>query len=71
MATIDNESEPGAWKKEMEKIPWRFQHSNYVNVNDVLAVIRANGFSTEANFIGEEVTRLKAQIKSLGDKING
>jgi hypothetical protein len=71
MATIDNESEPGSWKKEMEKIPWRFQHSNYVNVNDVLAVIRANGFSTEANFIAEEVTRLKAQIKSLGDKING
>jgi hypothetical protein len=69
MATIDNESEPGSWKREMEKMPWRFKHSNYVTVNDVLAAIRANGFFTEANFIAEEIQRYRTQIQLLEDKL--
>lgn len=71
MSVIDNESEPGAWKREMDKIPWRFKHSNYVNVNDVLAAIRANGFFTEANFLAEEITRLKCQVQKLDGELRG
>lgn len=69
MATIDDESEPGAWQKEIEKMPWRFKHSNYATVNDVLAAIRANGFFTEANFIAEEIQRYRTQIQLLEDKL--
>lgn len=69
MATFDNESEPGSWKKEMDKMPWRFRHSNYATINDVLAAIRANGFFTEANFIAEEITRLHAKIQRLDGEL--
>jgi len=69
MATIDNESEPGSWKREMEKMPWRFKHSNYATVNDVLAALRANGFFTEANFIAEEIQRYRTQLQLLEDKL--
>lgn len=70
MATIDDESEPGAWKREIEKMPWRFKHSNYATVNDALAALRANGFFEEANFIAEEIQRYRTQIHLLEKKLN-
>ena len=70
MATVDDESEPGAWKREIEKMPWRFKHSNYATMNDVLAALRANGFLEEANFIAGEIQRYRTQIYLLEKKPN-
>jgi hypothetical protein len=69
MSVIDNESEPGAWKREIDKIPWRFKHIDYVATQDVLAALRANGFINEAQYFTELITRLQADNKYLTDKV--
>lgn len=61
--TIDNVSPPGAWKSEMERMPWKF--SQQAKVEQALASIRSAGLQLEANVLALEISTLKSELESL------
>lgn len=61
--SIDKESPPGAWKTEMERMPWRY--SDEVQFNRALDSLRSNKFAYEAVIIMNEFNRLHAEIDRL------
>jgi hypothetical protein len=48
---IDDESPPGAWKREMEKLPWAFGQKREPSVTEILTRMRAHGLDVEADII--------------------
>jgi hypothetical protein len=62
---IDKDSPPGAWKSEMERMPWKY--SQQTKLEEALASIRQAGFQYEANLIALEITTLKNEIEALRD----
>ena len=67
--TIDNESPPGAWKTEMERMPWRYdnsvRYSQQMMVEASLANIRKAGMTVEADVLSLEIKTLKNEIEDL------
>lgn len=63
MVTVDNESPPGSWKNEMDRMPWRY--SEQVKVEQALATIRQAGLPVEANILAQEISVLKAELAAL------
>ena len=61
--TVDNVSPPGAWKSEMERMPWKF--SQQAKVEQALASIRSAGLQLEANVLAMEITTLKSELELL------
>ena len=61
--TIDNVSPPGAWKSELERMPWKY--SQQAKVEQALASIRSAGFQLEANILAMEITTLKSELELL------
>lgn len=61
--TIDNISPPGAWKSEMEKMPWKY--SQGVKVEQALAAIRQAGLHFEAGVLALEIKTLKNELELL------
>ena len=61
--TIDNVSPPGAWRDEMERMPWRY--SQQVKIDETLAAIRKAGLALEANLLALEITKLKNELEAL------
>lgn len=52
---IDNESEPGAWKREMEKAPWAYGQKREPEMLEILTRMRAHGLDVEADIIAREL----------------
>ena len=52
---IDNESEPGAWKREMEKAPWAYGQKREPDMLEILTRMRAHGLDVEADIIAREL----------------
>ena len=61
--TIDNISPAGAWKSEMERMPWKF--SQQAKVEQALASIRSAGLQLEANILALEISTLKSELELL------
>lgn len=66
MAVVDNESPPGSWKDEMDRMPWRY--SQQVKVEQALATIRQAGLPVEANILAQEISVLKAELETLRER---
>ena len=60
---IDNESPPGAWKTEMERMPWKF--SQQAKVEQALAAVRQAGLVVEATVLALEIKTIKDELKTL------
>ena len=60
---VDNESEPGAWAREMERMPWKFQQEQ--KVGWALSQLRLRGMFKEAEVLTQEISTLKAELESL------
>ncbi len=63
---IDNESPPGSWKDEMERMPWKYSQNQ--KVDWALAELRIRGLWTEATVLANEINVLKAELESLRRK---
>lgn len=61
--SVDNDSPPGAWKTEMERMPWKFNQSQ--KVEWALAQVRMRGMWTEAAILANEINVLKAELEAL------
>ena len=61
--TVDDISPPGAWKDELDRMPWRY--SQQVRIDNALAALRQSGFQTEAFLLAQEINVLKAEIEHL------
>jgi hypothetical protein len=61
--TVDDISPPGAWKDELDRMPWRY--SQQVRIDNALAALRQSGFQTEASLLAQEINVLKAEIEHL------
>ena len=62
MATIDNESEPGAWKRELEQHPWGYGQSQTIKLEAAVANIRTVGLWREANTVEQEIKTLQSEL---------
>lgn len=51
LVIIDDQSPPGAWKREMEKAPWAFGQKREPTVVEILTKMRAHGLDREADVI--------------------
>lgn len=63
MTTIDDESPPGAWRDEIERMPWKFTQNE--KVHWALAEVRMRGMWTEASILATEINTLNAEIEAL------
>lgn len=63
---VDNDSPPGSWEREMERMPWKFQQEE--KVGWALSQIRLRGMFKEADIIAQEIQTLKAELESLRNK---
>lgn len=59
---IDNQSEPGSWKREMEKLPWGYGQNQTVKLEAALANIRTLGLWREADTIELEIKTLQSEL---------
>lgn len=48
---IDNESEPGAWERELKKLPWGYGQQRDPDLSEILYRMRAHGLGVEADII--------------------
>ena len=62
MSTIDNESEPGAWKRELEQHPWGYGQSQTVKLEAALSNIRTVGLWREADAVELEIKTLQSEL---------
>ena len=60
---VDNESPPGSWKDEMERMPWKYSQNQ--KVDWALAELRIRGMWTEATVLANEINVLKAELEAL------
>lgn len=60
---VDNESPPGAWKDEMERMPWKFRQEQ--KVGWALSQMRLRGMFQEAEILAQEISVLKTELESL------
>jgi hypothetical protein len=58
--TIDNESEPGSWEREMRRAPWAYGQRREPDVAEVLAKMTAHGLIAEAAVIARLLAETKA-----------
>lgn len=63
---VDNESPPGSWRDEMERMPWKYSQNQ--KVDWALAELRIRGLWTEATVLANEINVLKAELESLRRK---
>lgn len=61
--SVDDISPPGAWKDELDRMPWRY--SQQVRIDNALSALRQSGFQTEASLLAQEISVLKAEIEHL------
>lgn len=51
---IDNQSEPGAWQREMNRLPWAFgQTPREPDIAEIITKMRAHGLDREADVIAK------------------
>ena len=62
MATIDNESEPGSWQRELDKLPWGYGQSQTIKLEAAIANIRTVGLWREANTVEQEIKILQSEL---------
>jgi hypothetical protein len=51
-------------------MPWKYREPGSPNVNDILARMRQNGLWLEANAIAEEISRLRAELFSVRERLS-
>ena len=62
MTSIDNESPPGSWRDEIERMPWKYSQNE--KVDWALAAMRMRGMWTEASILAQEINVLKAELEA-------
>lgn len=60
LVIIDNESEPGAWAKEMRRAPWAFGQRREPDLGEILVKMRAHGLDREADVVARLLSETKA-----------
>ena len=53
--TIDTESEPGSWERELKRHPWGYGQKREPTIAEILYRMRAHGLDTEADIIAREL----------------
>ena len=61
MVIVDNESEPGAWERELQRAPWGYGQRKTPTIDEVLWIMRRHGLSVEADIIAAEIAKLKTE----------
>ena len=66
---IDDKSPPGAWKTEIERMPWKF--SQQAKVEQALTAVRQAGLVVEATVLALEIKTIKDELKTLRARPDG
>ena len=56
--TIDTESEPGSWERELKRHPWGYGQKREPTIAEILYRMRAHGLNKEADIIARELARV-------------
>lgn len=62
---IDSESEPGSWKRELDRMPWGYGQTQSMKLETALANLRGRGLYKEATIIEQEIRTLKAELEHI------
>ena len=65
LLVIDNESPPGAWKTEMERLPHGYGQNQGQQVQFALAEIRQRGLWEQAAVLEREIKTLQTELAYL------
>lgn len=65
---IDNESEPGSWKREMDRMPWGYGQSQTMKLETALSNLRGRGLYQEALTLEQEIQTLRAELDHFRKK---
>jgi hypothetical protein len=63
MVSVDNESPPGSWQKEIELQPWKYPQQQ--KVGWALSEMRLRGLLVEADILAQELSTLQAELSLL------
>ena len=61
--TVDNQSPPGSWQREIELQPWKYKQEE--KVGWALSEMRLRGMFKEADILSQEIIALKAEVENL------
>lgn len=61
---VDQESPAGAWQREIDRIPWRFD-TGPKSAQDALAKVHQAGLWAEATLLAQEISLMRAEIARL------
>jgi hypothetical protein len=61
--TVDNQSPPGSWQREIELQPWKYKQEE--KVGWALSEMRLRGMFKEADILSQEIITLKAEVEAL------
>ena len=61
--TVDNQSPPGSWQREIELQPWKYKQEE--KVGWALSEMRLRGMFKEADILAQEISVLKAELERL------
>ena len=65
---IDSDSEPGSWKRELERAPWAYGQSQEITVQRALEDLRFHRFNKQADTLEREIRTLKRELEHLREK---
>jgi len=62
---IDDLSPPGAWKEELERIPWGYGQKQGDRLSNAFVAMRRMGLHDEATLLELEIKTLRNEIEYL------
>ena len=62
MVTVDTESPPGAWDKELKAAPWAYGQYRPPTIDEVLWLMRKHGLTKEADIVAAELAALRTML---------
>ena len=61
--TVDNDSPPGSWQREIDLMPWKYNSPQEEKVRLALAELRSQGLWEIARVLEQEIVTLRAERK--------
>lgn len=66
---IDDQSPPGSWQEEMNRMPWKWSQHSSIPPNEALARLQARNLYVEYTSLSDEIRRLQADLFSARERL--
>lgn len=66
---IDDESPPGSWQEEMNRMPWKWSQHSSIPHTEALARLQARNLYVEYTSLRDEIDRLRSDLFSARERL--